>query len=459
MIRDKSIDRLEYLAQKFDVFENDERLIEEKIKSISDDETVISFIENNDTKLALCVNKNGAINVSVSLETFSNIIAADPTINKSCVQWMLTIFVRYIKLGKYDAAKQLVLEDLPLANDYIKIFEANKYKARFKDYCNKSYILKNVSDPLNINQYKSLSQLFDAVDPFIKRDSTKMESLLNKFVMLGEAEIPVKDRRFTLYIPKSRDASVIFNGFANWCTVTPNNGMYQKYTSNLTATGKKSNLFIIIDNKFFTEESKDIYQIHFESHQLRDRSNNEVCGFFDKVLKDSEGLLNYFHEYLLTEAKAKKSIDSNMYVDYLIKFGFCESLFELIEPSTPIIKFMTREIPRLPDLSRFVDVDQIVITKANLSVLHPSIGKLSKLELLSLPKNNITELPREIGNLKNLGFLNLSDNPISMIPDEIKYLDKSNGGSLFRLSISKEKIGEKNYKRLKELLPTTSITG
>ena len=71
MIRDKSIDRLEYLAQKFDVFENDERLIEEKIKSISDDGTVISFIENNDTKLALCVNKNGAINVSVSLETFS----------------------------------------------------------------------------------------------------------------------------------------------------------------------------------------------------------------------------------------------------------------------------------------------------------------------------------------------------------------------------------------------------
>jgi hypothetical protein len=46
-----------------------------------------------------------------------------------------------------------------------------------------------------------------------------------------------------------------------------------------------------------------------------------------------------------------------------------------------------------------------------------------------------------------------------MIPDDIKYLDKSNGGSLFRLSISKEKIGEKNYKRLKELLPTTSITG
>ena len=123
MVRDKSIDRLEYLAQKFDVFENDERLIEEKIKSISDDGTVISFIENNDIKLALCVNKNGVINVSVSLETFSNIIAADPTINKSCVQWMLTIFVRYIKLGKYDAAKQLVLEDLPLANNYIKILK------------------------------------------------------------------------------------------------------------------------------------------------------------------------------------------------------------------------------------------------------------------------------------------------------------------------------------------------
>jgi Leucine-rich repeat (LRR) protein len=102
-------------------------------------------------------------------------------------------------------------------------------------------------------------------------------------------------------------------------------------------------------------------------------------------------------------------------------------------------------------------LDQLIITGANMVELHPSIGSLSKLEMLVLAKNRIKSLPSEIGNLKGLTFLNLMGNPLTEIPTEIKYLDKSNGGSLFHLAVDKKDIGEKNYRKLKELLPTTNF--
>ena len=118
---------------------------------------------------------------------------------------------------------------------------------------------------------------------------------------------------------------------------------------------------------------------------------------------------------------------------------------------------MTREIPRLPDMSKFTQLDQLIITGAKMVDLHPSIGKLSNLEMLVLTDNRIKTLPREIGNLKNLTFINLIGNPIEFIPYEITYLDRSNGGSLFRLAVKREEIGEENYQRLKELLPSTKF--
>ena len=155
--------------------------------------------------------------------------------------------------------------------------------------------------------------------------------------------------------------------------------------------------------------------------------------------------------------QSKGGLDNNKYLDYLIKFGFCESLFELIDANTPTIRFMTREIPRLPDISKFKNLDQLIITSAKMVELHPSIGNLKNLEMLVLTDNRIKSLPKEIGNLKNLTFINITGNPITEIPDEIRYLDKQNGGSLFRIAVKKEDIGNKNYEKLKELLPSVKF--
>jgi Leucine-rich repeat (LRR) protein len=132
-------------------------------------------------------------------------------------------------------------------------------------------------------------------------------------------------------------------------------------------------------------------------------------------------------------------------------------LFELYDEKTPNIRLVKREVPKIPDLSRFKNLDQLIVMNANLVELHSSIGKLDKLEYLILADNRIKTLPREIGSLRNVEFINLVGNPVTDFPEEIKYLDRSMGGKLERIGVSADLIGAKNLKRLRELLPTTDI--
>lgn len=468
MKKDKT-DRITYLAEVFDVFEqSEESPLKDKMFELSEQGFASTIITNNtDEVLAIYSvrlnEKDRELKkVSISSEVFTDMIIADPTENKTYLQWIGNLFIQLIKENKettIQSAIRLVDEDLPHTNKYLSLFEGNKRKRKFLDLCRNSYILKNVTDPTNINQYKSLSQLFDAVDPFIEKDPSAIERTLMKFVDSGQAIIPVRDRKFTLYIPKTLAASTVFSNYANWCTAKEGNGMFKSYTSNKKPNGEDSNLYIIIDNDFFEGKSKNLYQLHFESNQLKDRQNGSNVDVYGDVLSKSEGLRNYFYEELMGMAKSyKKGIDSNKYIDIMIKLGFAESLFDIMEESTPIIKFLKREIPRVPDISKFKDLDQLIIIDAMLSDLDPSIGSLKNLTILSLTKNKIKELPEEIGNLKNLQFLNVIGNPLVKIPSSIKYLDKSNGGSLLRICVNRTDVGDKNYERLKELLPTTPFS-
>jgi hypothetical protein len=53
-------------------------------------------------------------------------IVADPTDNKTCLQWMLTLFSRLLKDGSVssiESAIRFVIEDLPQANNYLTILK------------------------------------------------------------------------------------------------------------------------------------------------------------------------------------------------------------------------------------------------------------------------------------------------------------------------------------------------
>jgi hypothetical protein len=470
-MKNKVTDRLTFLAETFDVFEcgDGDKQTKEKLDILSQEGYTPTLITTNQGDLLGIVStkqndKDRVLKkVSVCSDVFASMIGADPTDNKIYLQWMLNIFSRFIKEEK-ESSKQsairFVNEDLPQANKYLTLFEENKRKKKFKSLCKGSYSLMGITDFTDINQYKSLAQLFDAVDPFIEKDASAIERTMQRFVDIGQAVIPVKDRKFTLFIPKSTEANVVFDNFANWCTARKGNGMFNSYTTgHKKPNGKNSDIYIIINNSFFEGESKEIYQIHFETNQIKDSSNGQNVSIFEKVLAESEGLSNFFYTELMSMAKAhSKGLENNKYLDFLVQFGFAESLFELMDENTPTIRFMTREIPKMPDISKFKSLDQLIITNAKMVELHPSIGKLTNLEMLVLTENRIKELPKEIGALKNLQFLNIIGNPIKEIPSDITYLDKSNGGSLHRIGVRQEDIGGKNYRKLKELLPTTLIS-
>jgi Leucine-rich repeat (LRR) protein len=472
-------DRIAFLAEKFDVFETTTESMEEKFKQLEDQGfKPWDDIVYGDEILAMVFSKKKSEESSrelkkicVSLDTFSSIIAADPTPNKSCVQWMLNVFTRLCMgdLSDKAAAVRFIREDLPQASAYITLFEANKRKNKFKQLCKSSYIINNsknpIKDPTDINQYRSLSQLYDAIDPFIVREPGTLESLLLRYVQAGDAEIPVRDRKFTLYIPLTMDASTVFHEFASWCTAKPGYTNFTSYTNQKTPLGTKSKLYIIINNKFFEGKSQELYQIHFESNQIKDRRNTpQNVSVYENVIHQSESLSNFFYEELMTFAKAyrnssgQQSIDTNPYLKHLVEFGFTESMFELMEAETPTIRIMKKSVPRLPNMNRFKQLDQLTITDAGLVEIDESIGKLSELTMLCLANNRIKSLPASIGNLKNLGYINLANNPLQDIPEEIKYLDISNGGSLFRITINESDIGKENFTRLRKLLPNILIS-
>lgn len=460
--------RLIYLAEEFKIFEDSE--IQGFIDEADDDIDII-FIRSNHKDKVLAIKKTILINkdkgrykdiVYVSDSVFADMVNADPTENKEFLQWMLTVFRNLIKDKEIsnDKARQFAEEDLKLAKKYLDLFRKNKKKKKFIDLCKNSFGAPK-TDPTNINQYTSLSQLFDAVDPFIERTPSTLEKAMLKFQESGQAKIAFRDRKWTVYIPLTRDANCVMENFASWCTAVSGNGMFKNYTQNYPGpNGQLSNIYIIINNQLFEGKSDECYQIHFESNQIRGRENDyRNVNLYEPVLSTSEGISEFFKEELTGLAKRSKEQTKNVYVDYLINFGFTEALFEMIDNRVPVIKFENREIPRLPDISKFDSLDELMLLNTKLVSLHPSIGALKNLEMISLPNNKIKELPKEIGQLKKLEFINIKGNPIEVIPDEIRFLDKSNGGSLYRISVNETDLSKENYSRLKKLLPTTVISG
>ena len=470
--------RLEYLGDKFGVFTQDqakeifgeEKKMDNKDNVVSEDGKVmftkIEGVDDNGTSRINAIKetiitqdkdaKKARPNVRVSENILGAMMKADPTKNFVYVQWMLTVFTNLIKDGETQAARRFADEDLGMANEYLTIFEKHKRKKLFAESCKRNGSLPN--DPTNINQYTSLAQLYDAVDPFLERDTSQLEAEMKKFVAAGQGEIAFRDRKWTVWVPLTREANVIMNPYASWCTAHPGGSYYGTYTNQRRPDGDKSKIYCIINNDVYAGKSNEVYQIHFESNQIKCRRNSSNVNIYEPVLSTSKGISEYFRKELDECAKMMGGdINNNKYIDYLISFGFAQSYFDYMDENVTEISINGKTIPKLPDISKFQKMDQLLLVGIGLTELHPSIGSLQKLELLSLSENKIKKLPKEIGNLKNLDFLNIKKNPIEEIPEEIAGLDPSNGGSLYRVAVSESDIGKKNYEKLQKLLPTVKF--
>lgn len=393
----------------------------------------------------------------VSEEVFEKVAKSDPTPNLIYMQWLLNNFIRYLKIGDWQHAKQYVEEDLSTAFDLLTLFHEIKLNVNFLNHCKKTVVLNSISDYSDIYRYKNLSQLYNALDPFISRSASVLEKKINKFVAGGQAKIDYRDKDWMVYIPLTSDASEVFSDFASWCTARRGNSMFESYTTNnLDPFGNPSNLYIIINTKIFEEDSncRECYQLHCETGQLKDVSNGSNVDIYDKV--NNEGLGEYFKEKLLPLAKAfKHKLENNHYASYLMDFGYSDIIFELKDSNDTLITFNNRRIINLPDLRKF-NLLYLNLVDCKIEKLHYSLFDQANLVTLSLNKNKITEIPSDIQKMKRLSVLNLEGNPIETISDFISELDSSKGGNLIRLVVSK-KIGKDKVDKLKRLLPNVTI--
>jgi len=452
--------RINYLIEQFNVFDIDDEgeVLDEygeagfsSIVQVQDpltDEVIAFHSEKYRNERSTKLVKK----VSVEVTILGRMIAADPTNNKMFVQWMLKVFTNMLKYGSDKDAIRFACEDLPIAKEYLEVFEANKRKQTFDRYCKANFNLKHIQDYSNINQYNNLSELFDAVDPYIEKDVSGLKRAMQRSVDMREAEISFKDRHFTVFIPKTKEAATIFHKFTKWCTAVPSQTNYKQYVNELRPDGKKSKLFVIIPTDLFEGTGEELYQIHFESGQFMDKSDRSVGTL--NIFNESESLKNYIMSELRSLLDMGGNAMNNKYMSWIYKFEMGYLLFDLLDEKLDNMRVKDKAIKRVPkSISRYGRLTRLALTGCQIDEIDENLGYLDRLELLSLNRNNISKLPDSIGQLKKLKYLTLGNNPLFELPYTIRELDTSNGGSLIWVSISSLYLAEE----IKEYLPNVTI--
>lgn len=152
---------------------------------------------------------------------------ADPTNEKKYTQWIVN---RYKK-------KDFRQEDHPRIHTALKDFETHKNKLAVKD----------------INQYKSLNDLEDAVHPHLGVVSKKQEK---QEIKHQGADLVHNEPGLMVHKLKTREAACHYGAGTKWCTAAKHNNMFDQYN-------KKGPLYVVTT-------PKEKYQFHFESDQFAD---------------------------------------------------------------------------------------------------------------------------------------------------------------------------------------------
>ena len=194
-------------------------------------------------------------------DRFQYFIELDPTYKKGSTnagtygKWILTLANR----------TNGVIENEGHVTDVLKEFEDVKNRLKSKD----------------IMRFKSVNELqnyLDDTDNYTELSDRQKLRQIQKTVrntdLDKEAEIVYKDEDWTIWTPKTYEASCKLGENTSWCTAyKENRDWYDRYTA-------KGNLYIFINNDDPTEK----YQLHLESDSFMDADDNRE-DLFEFVLK------------------------------------------------------------------------------------------------------------------------------------------------------------------------------
>jgi hypothetical protein len=164
---------------------------------------------------------------------------ADPTKKKIHTQWIL---------NQYKAGK-IRQEDHPRIKEALSNFETHKGKLS--------------PEQRDINQYKSLSDVEDAVEPHLGTTTTSKRQ--EKKVIKSEGSDLVhndEERGVTVHHIKTEQAACSYGAGTKWCTAGKTDNMFNHYNKN-------GPMFVI-------QHGGRKYQFHNASNQFMDEKDNPV---------------------------------------------------------------------------------------------------------------------------------------------------------------------------------------
>lgn len=203
----------------------------------------------------------------LTIKEVNQIFEADPSRNKSYVNWLVQLFTK--------TDYKMFFEDLYKATNYLTIFDKAKHKLSEERL-------------RNIFNYKSLTELFDVIEPYLE-DETK---ILSKRQLRGDTPVEGdyiyidSTDEWDVVIPKTHKAACYWGSGTQWCTAVDSNpSYYNQYT--------KQGPLYIFRNK---NKANERYQMHLQSKQFMDKSDRSTNAstFFNKHKELRDILVNYW---------------------------------------------------------------------------------------------------------------------------------------------------------------------
>jgi hypothetical protein len=189
---------------------------------------------------------SGKDNPERAQKIFDAIVNADPDIHKKNSQWLLNLFLKPAGDGH-----AFLLEDLEKATYYLDVYQ--KVKAKLQP---------NARD---LNRYKSLPDLYAAIEP-LEQDMSKREADRQADAQMhGQAKVVYNTSTYKIVIPLTKEASCYFGMNTQWCTAATRGQNY------FDSYNKDGPLYIILE-----KATNKRWQFHVATGQFADERDHMI---------------------------------------------------------------------------------------------------------------------------------------------------------------------------------------